>query len=116
MENTLPYENFWMGCKTKGKRSPEIPAKEHTNMATMISLTGAQLNNPRVMEAFQEVMNAWQDEMILEMQRLSQELNISNECAMHVQYLRSRSRWTAEKERELISLYAQGNPPKLGEF
>ena len=46
----------------------------------------------------------------------SEELGVSENCAMNVIYLRSRSRHTPEKEAELIALHAAGNPPNMCEF
>jgi hypothetical protein len=67
-----------------------------------------------ITEAFLEM----QHEMLAEQEELAEALNVSMACAADVQYLRTRSRWTLEKEKELIRLHKEGNPPNVlsGEF
>ena len=45
-----------------------------------------------------------------------QELGVSERCAADVFYLRTRSRWTEELEKELILLHKNGNPPNMCDF
>lgn len=47
---------------------------------------------------------------------LAKELNVSEECANDVFYLRSRSRWSSELEAELIALHKAGKRPDINEF
>jgi len=66
----------------------------------------------------QAVMDKVHNETVDYIQSLAKELNVSEGCAWDVWYLRGRSRHTPELEKELIELYAQGNPPNIlaGDF
>jgi hypothetical protein len=68
------------------------------------------------MNALNEAMDDWQDELNNYIKELAKELNVSERCAGDVWYLRGRSRWTQEKENELIRLYKERNPPNMNEF
>ena len=68
------------------------------------------------MDQFQELMNTIHDETILYIQNLAKELGCSEQCAMDVWYLRTRSRHTPELEEKLITLHNQGTPPNMCEF
>jgi hypothetical protein len=73
------------------------------------------------MGALNEAMDLWQDSMDEEQRQIAQDLGVSEETASSIQYLRTRSRWTQEKENELIARDKAGNPmdPDLvlsGEF
>jgi hypothetical protein len=51
-----------------------------------------------------------------EIKKIENELGVSRECANSILYLRSRSRWTRELEKELIQLFKLGTPPNMMEF
>jgi hypothetical protein len=55
-------------------------------------------------EVLNEMMNLWQNEMIKYEMQIASELNISAEAAQDIVYLRSRSRWSQDKENYLIWL------------
>lgn len=76
------------------------------------------VNDEKKMEDFQALMEEWQNTQICYEQEVANKLGISIECAIDVCYLRTRSRWTPEKEKELIRLHAEGKPPNVlsGEF
>lgn len=67
-------------------------------------------------KSIQEVMNAQTDATNTEINKISNELNVSVSCAMDIYYLRTRSRWTQELEDELIDLHDQGERPNMNEF
>ena len=62
-----------------------------------------------------EMMNNWQEEMIKYQEILAKEHGVTQECAGDIFYLRSRSRWTQEKEDRLIQSYKDGNPLNIFE-
>lgn len=64
----------------------------------------------------QEVMNVIQDKTAKYIQELAKTLKVSEDCALDVWYLRSRSRWTRELEDELIQLHKEGKAPNMCEF
>lgn len=74
------------------------------------------LNDPSKMDEFQDMMNAIHDETTQYIKNLATELNVSEQCAADVWYLRTRSRHTPELERKLIALHNTGNPPNICEF
>ena len=47
---------------------------------------------------------------------LAKVLDISEQCADDVLYLRSRRRWTPQLEAELIQLHKDGKPPNVYDF
>ena len=66
------------------------------------------------MEEFQEFMNDIQDAYILETLFLAKKLGVSDSCAMNIQYLRTRSRWTQDLEEELIRMdKEEGRQPNM---
>jgi hypothetical protein len=81
---------------------------EQKGNVMVASLNEADVQNPQTMEAFTEVMDMWQDAMDNERNSLVKELGVSTQCAGYVQYLRTRSRWTQEKEDQLIELDKKG--------
>ena len=60
------------------------------------------------MEEFQKVMNKVNDAMVKDAESIAEEFGISIGQASNIRYLRTRSRWTQEKEDYLIKL-AQEN-------
>ncbi len=49
-------------------------------------------------------------------QKFATSMNITQECAMDVLYLRSKKRHTRELENKLIELHRKGTPPKIETF
>lgn len=68
------------------------------------------------MNALNQAFSDLQDEINHYIKELVQELGVSELCAGLVYYFRTRSRWTQEKEDELIKLYKEGNLPNINEF
>lgn len=85
---------------------------------TEIFLNGEKLSGP---EELNQLMNQWQEAMIAEQAEIQSEFGVSQPTAGAIQYLRSRSRWTPEKELQLIARDLLGDPIPLenvlsGEF
>ena len=74
------------------------------------------LKDEAKMAAFQDLMDAHADSMVQYIRDVADELDITDECAADVVYLRSRSRWTQALEDELIRLHDVGQAPNMGEF
>lgn len=55
-----------------------------------------------------ELMGEWQDAMIEDQKDIAKTLNVSLGAASSIQYLRTRSRWTQNKENELVRLDQAG--------
>jgi hypothetical protein len=66
------------------------------------------VNNPEALDRFQEAMNVHQDEMDKMITAESDKLGVSFSDMSDIWYLRSRSRWTQEKEDYLIKLAKEG--------
>jgi len=80
-----------------------------SNQVFSIDVTNT-VDNEDSMEILCDMMEELQEAMILETKELSAELGISWSCANKIQYFRTRSRWTQEKEDELIFLDKTGMP------
>ena len=78
----------------------------HPNMTSVITVIPA--GDSEKMEQFQKAMDQLQDSMIEEEKRIAEEFSISKKAASAILYLRSRSRWTQEKEDHLIRLDKNG--------
>jgi len=63
-----------------------------------------------------QIQNDYYNELEEYLKSLAEELQCSYACATDVWYLRQRSRWTQELEKELIRLYNEGTPPNVLEF
>jgi len=74
----------------------------HPNM-TVFS-TKVPANNEEAMENFQKVVDSLGDAWFREEQKLASDLGISMNASSLILYLRTRSRWTQEKEDHLIML------------
>lgn len=59
-------------------------------------------------DAFNKAMDAQQEAMFDDQKNISNMLKVSLHTAGLIQYLRSRSRWTQEKEDELVRLDQAG--------
>lgn len=81
-----------------------------------IEFNQSTLNDPKAMQAVNDFFSAVQESMVEESKNLAVELGVSLSCAVDVQYLRTRSRWTEELEEELIALHKAGTPPNVMEF
>ena len=64
-------------------------------------------NDPR-WDTINKAMAEHQDNVQLYIEKLAKELGVSIHCAGCVHYLRGRSRWTQEKEDQLIQLDKEG--------
>lgn len=69
---------------------------------------------PMTEEEFHQALDESQDFMIAEEEKISEEYGVSGNTASAILYLRGRSRWTLEKENELIARDKAGNPISLG--
>lgn len=82
---------------------------------------GGIVIRPENRDELNAIMAEWQDAMIAEQKEISEKLGVSDGTAAAIQYLRTRSRWTPEKELELIERDKVGNSIPLstvltGEF
>lgn len=89
------------------------PVEKQVEMMTEIFLTGktgeteetsikkAAISKRHVDHAVEVVMNAH---------------DVDEACAIDILYLRTRNRWTADLEKELIDLHKAGIPPNIMEF
>ena len=76
----------------------------------------ADPNDPESMKGLQEFADFCAKSMQDEIQRVADELYISEKCASDVVYLRKRSRWTPALEKELMRLHAIGQGPNIFEW
>lgn len=74
------------------------------------------VGNEEAMKEFNEMMDALYDATMASIKQLALELDVSEKCASDVYYLRTRSRWTEELEKELIALHKKGTPPNIFEW
>lgn len=71
------------------------------------------------MKAFTEAMVKAQDAFVAYVEEFAEENSLTSDQARNILYLRSRSRWTQEKEDTLFQLAREGRPfPNVlaGEF
>lgn len=97
--------------ETMKKQPPQIEV--HGNVFVM------SCDKNTDMEKVSDFMNEVQDGYAREITRISKELGIPEGSAGDIWYLRTRSRWTQEKEDQLIKLAKEGKPlPNVlaGEF
>jgi hypothetical protein len=87
-----------------------------SNNHVTMELNGDDVANKETMEKFQKFMDELTNIQTEEIKALASELGVSNACAADVSYLRSRSRWTIELEKELIRLHITGEVPNMCEF
>ena len=73
-------------------------------------------NDEQQMAQFQQLMAELHEAYDQESQSIAKQLVVSLGCALDVQYLRSRSRWTQELEDRLIQLHREGRPPNIFDF
>lgn len=66
------------------------------------------VNDEEAMKKFNDLMNDINDNMVDYTEKVAQELGINKHDAVSIVYLRSRSRWTQEKEDHLIQLSKHG--------
>jgi hypothetical protein len=71
---------------------------------------GERVSEPELYSALDEV----QEYMIDEEQKVAEKFGVSTSTASAIVYLRTRSRWTSEKEKELVDRDKAGNPFELG--
>lgn len=63
--------------------------------------------NDTQMEAFNEAMADYQDKMVEYIKKISSNLDIPYGLAADIYYLRTRSRWSQEKEDLLIRIHRE---------
>ena len=63
---------------------------------------------------FTDALDTMHETLTMDQAALQENLGVSEETASAIQYLRSRSRWTPEKELELIVRDKEGDPIPLG--
>ena len=68
------------------------------------------VNEPEKMKAFQELMNNQACEMNQHIREVAEKLGVSEGVAQDIVYLRTRSRWSQEKENHLLALAKAGQP------
>lgn len=78
---------------------------------TEFFVNGEQVENE---EEFVRAVNAAQEIMIEQEKIIAETHGVSANTASAIFYLRTRSRWTLDKERELIDRDHAGNPISLG--
>lgn len=66
------------------------------------------INDPEAMEKFQEAMDDYHDQQYKLVAAEAERLGIPIDPMFDIWYLRSRSRWTQEKEDYLIQLAREG--------
>lgn len=74
-------------------------------------VNGIQMQDER---EFTDALDMMHETLAMDQAALQENLEVSEETASAIQYLRSRSRWTPEKELELIVRDRQGDPIPLG--
>jgi hypothetical protein len=60
------------------------------------------------LEKFQDVMDVWVEAEVEYEEKVMKDLGISHKAASAICYLRTRSRWTQEKEDYLVKLDKEG--------
>ena len=82
----------------------------------VVRVDGKDIGDLNAMDELQAIMDAYYDSMVKSIKSLATELDVSEECACDVLYLRSRSRWSPELEQRLIDMHREGNPPNICDF
>ena len=78
-------------------------------------MTELYFNGKRVSEEeFEQMLNDSHEYMVEREKEIKKKFGVSENTASAILYLRSRSRWTLEKEAELIKRDKAGNPISLG--
>lgn len=65
-------------------------------------------------EEFNQALEESQEFMVAQEKEIREKYGVSENTASAILYLRSRSRWTLEKENELVERDKVGNPIPLG--
>lgn len=78
---------------------------------TELWINGVQVTDEEFMQALDES----QERMIEVENNIREAFGVSPDTASAIFYLRGRSRWTEEKEQELIDRDKAGNPISLGD-
>ena len=84
-------------------------------MSICVIATNGPLTSEK-MEVIQEFSDQSFDDWNSNLDSLMKEFNLSRGGASDVLYLRSRSRWTPELEKELISIYQRGDSVNVFEW
>jgi hypothetical protein len=80
-------------------------------MMTEFFIDGEKVENK---EAFVRALNVAQEVMVEQEKNIAETFEVSPDTASAIFYLRTRSRWTWDKERELIDRDHAGDPISLG--
>lgn len=79
---------------------------------TIIHGDGTEIH-PESEDELNQLMDAWQEDMMKEQVSIKDQFGVSLGTASAIQYLRTRSRYTPEKELLLITRDREGNPIPL---
>lgn len=66
-------------------------------------------------EEWRALEEGYQQAMLNEESTVKDQYQVNDETAASIVYLRSRSRWSPEKEAELVQRYRQGSPISLAD-
>lgn len=77
---------------------------------TEFSFNGVEMDQ----ESFMEALDLAQESMMESESAIRQQYGVSGQTASAIFYLRGRSRWSEEKEKELVDRDRAGNPISLG--
>lgn len=77
---------------------------------TEFSFNGVEMDQ----ESFMEALDLAQESMMESESAIRQQYGVSDQTASAIFYLRGRSRWSEEKEQELVDRDRAGNPISLG--
>lgn len=86
--------------------------KEEISKETEFSLNGEEVSE----EELQEALNEAREEMVEAENNIREVFGVSAPTASAILYLRGRSRWTREKEEELIKRDKEGKPIPFGKI
>ena len=85
-------------------------AKVKTGKKFTLRIDEKDASNPKTMKVLTKIMEQMQESMVTEQEEIAKELGVSYLCAAYIQYFRTRSRWTREKEQQLIDWDKTGKP------
>lgn len=86
--------------------------KEEISKETEFSLNSEEVSE----EELQEALNEAREEMVEAENNIREVFGVSAPTASAILYLRGRSRWTREKEEELIKRDKEGKPIPFGKI
>jgi len=90
---------------------------EDRGKSFVIKFDGKDLDDKNAMSQLNEMMNDVQEGYNQQIKTIEKELNISDEYAGAIWYLRTRSRWTQELEDKLVLMARTGEScPNMNEW